>query len=67
VPRQTVAAEQEDWAGRQLAQEQAQAAGTVGRMPNSSTFQLAGMPPTRKTAGGEARVAGKKRKIRLVP
>jgi oxalate decarboxylase len=40
-----------------LAQEQAQAAGTVGRMPNSSTFNLAGMAPTRKTKGGEARVA----------
>ena len=40
-----------------LAQDQAQAAGTVGRMPNSSTFQLAGMAPTRRTAGGEARVA----------
>src|SRR5271165_3863744 len=40
-----------------LAQEQAQAAGTVGRMPNSSTFQLAQMAPTRKTQGGEARVA----------
>jgi oxalate decarboxylase len=40
-----------------LAQEQAQAAGSVGRMPNSSTFQLARMAPTRRTAGGEARVA----------
>jgi oxalate decarboxylase len=40
-----------------LAQDQAQAAGSVGRMPNSSTFQLAGMAPTRRTAGGEARVA----------
>jgi oxalate decarboxylase len=40
-----------------LAEEQAQAAGTVGRMPNPSTFALSSMPPTRKTAGGEVRIA----------
>lgn len=40
-----------------LAEEQTQAAGSVGRIPNPSTFALASMPPTRKTAGGEARIA----------
>jgi oxalate decarboxylase len=40
-----------------LAEEQGQAAGTVGRMPNPSTFALSSMPPTRKTAGGEVRIA----------
>lgn len=40
-----------------LAEEQAQAAGTAGRMPNPSTFALGSMPPTRKTAGGETRIA----------
>jgi len=40
-----------------LAEEQAQAAGSVGRMALSSTFDLAGMAPTRKTKGGEVRVA----------
>jgi oxalate decarboxylase len=40
-----------------LAQEQAQAAGGAGKMPNPSTFALGSMPPTRKTAGGEARIA----------
>ena len=40
-----------------LAEEQAQAAGTAGRMPNPSTFALSSMPPTRKTAGGEVRIA----------
>ena len=38
-----------------LAQEQAQAAGTVGRMPNSSVFNLAGMAPTRRTRRSPAR------------
>jgi oxalate decarboxylase len=40
-----------------LAEEQAQAQGSVGKMPNPSTFALASMPPTRKTAGGEVRIA----------
>jgi oxalate decarboxylase len=40
-----------------LAEEQAQAAGSAGRIPNPSTFALSGMPPTRKTAGGEVRIA----------
>ena len=40
-----------------LAEEQAQAQRTVGKMPNPSTFSLAGMAPTRKTAGGEVRIA----------
>lgn len=40
-----------------LAEEQAQAAGTVGRMPNPSTFAFSSMPPTRKTASGEVRIA----------
>ncbi len=40
-----------------LAQDQAQAAGSAGRMPNPSSFQLGGTAPTRKTAGGEARIA----------
>jgi oxalate decarboxylase len=40
-----------------LADEQAQAQGTAGKMPNPSTFSLAGMSPTRKTKGGEVRIA----------
>jgi len=40
-----------------LAADQAQAAGAAGKMPSPSTFQLGGMAPTRKTAGGEARIA----------
>jgi oxalate decarboxylase len=40
-----------------LAEEQAQAAGSAGRIPNPSTFALSSMPPTRKTAGGEVRIA----------
>jgi len=40
-----------------LAEEQAQAQGSVGKMPNPSTFALASMPPVRKTAGGEVRIA----------
>jgi oxalate decarboxylase len=40
-----------------LAADQAQAAGTAGKIPNPSTFALSSMPPTRKTAGGEARIA----------
>jgi oxalate decarboxylase len=40
-----------------LAEEQAQAQRTAGKMPNPSTFSLACMAPTRKTAGGEVRIA----------
>jgi oxalate decarboxylase len=40
-----------------LADEQAQAQGSAGGMPEPSSFALAGMPPTRKTAGGEVRIA----------
>jgi oxalate decarboxylase len=40
-----------------LAADQAQAAGAAGKIPNPSTFALSSMPPTRKTAGGEARIA----------
>jgi oxalate decarboxylase len=40
-----------------LAADQAQAAGSAGKMANPSTFALSSMPPTRKTAGGEARIA----------
>jgi oxalate decarboxylase len=40
-----------------LAQEQAQAAGAAGKMPEPSTFAFTSMPPTRKTAGGEVRIA----------
>jgi oxalate decarboxylase len=40
-----------------LAEEQAQAQGSVGKIPNPSTFSLESMPPTRKTAGGEVRIA----------
>src|SRR5262245_42417440 len=40
-----------------LAAAQEQAAGTAGKMPNPSTFALSSMPPTRKTAGGEVRIA----------
>jgi oxalate decarboxylase len=40
-----------------LAEEQAQAAGSVGKIPNPSTFNFGGMAPTRKTAGGEVRIA----------
>lgn len=39
-----------------LAAEQAEAAGSVGRMPRASTFDLAGMAPSRSTKGGEARI-----------
>jgi oxalate decarboxylase len=37
--------------------DQAQAAGAAGKMPNPSTFALSSMAPTRKTAGGEVRIA----------
>ena len=40
-----------------LAEEQAQAQGSVGKMANPSTFALSSMPPVRKTAGGEVRIA----------
>jgi oxalate decarboxylase len=40
-----------------LAEEQAQAQGSVGKMPNPSTFALSSMPPVRNTAGGEVRIA----------
>jgi oxalate decarboxylase len=40
-----------------LAEEQTQAQGSVGKMANPSTFALASMPPVRKTAGGEVRIA----------
>jgi oxalate decarboxylase len=40
-----------------LAEEQAQAAGSMGKIPNPSTFAFSSMPATRKTAGGEARIA----------
>jgi oxalate decarboxylase len=40
-----------------LAEEQAQAQGSVGKIPNPSTFALGSMPLTRKTAGGEVRIA----------
>jgi oxalate decarboxylase len=40
-----------------LAEGQAQAQGAVGKISNPSTFPLESMPPTRKTAGGEVRVA----------
>lgn len=40
-----------------LSKDQAQAAGAAGGMPTPSTFALSSMPPTRKTAGGEVRVA----------
>lgn len=40
-----------------LAEEQAQAQGSMGKMPNPSTFALSSMPPIRKTAGGEVRIA----------
>ena len=36
---------------------QAQAAGAAGKMPNPSSFALSSMAPTRKTAGGEVRIA----------
>jgi oxalate decarboxylase len=39
-----------------LAEEQAQVQ-SAGPIPNPSTFALGSMPPTRKTAGGEARIA----------
>jgi oxalate decarboxylase len=39
-----------------LPEEQAQAAGAAGKMPNPSTFAFSSMPPTRKTAGGEVRI-----------
>jgi oxalate decarboxylase len=31
--------------------------GSMGKMPNPSTFALSSMPPVRKTAGGEVRIA----------
>jgi oxalate decarboxylase len=37
--------------------DQAQAAGAAGKMANPSTFALSSMAPTRKTAGGEVRIA----------
>jgi oxalate decarboxylase len=40
-----------------LAAEQEQAAGAAGKIPNPSTFALSSMPPTKKTAGGEVRIA----------
>ena len=40
-----------------LAEEQTQAQGSMGKMPNPSTFALSSMPPVRKTAGGEVRIA----------
>jgi oxalate decarboxylase len=40
-----------------LAEDQAQAQGSVGKIPNPSTFALASMPPTHKTASGEVRIA----------
>ena len=40
-----------------LAEEQAQAQGSVGKMANPSTFALSSMTPVRKTAGGEVRIA----------
>jgi len=40
-----------------LAEEQAKAQGSVGKMANPSTFALSSMPPVRKTAGGEVRIA----------
>ena len=40
-----------------LAEEQTQAQGSMGKMPNPSTFALSSMAPVRKTAGGEVRIA----------
>ena len=40
-----------------LAEVQAQAQGSVGKMANPSTYALSSMPPVRKTAGGEVRIA----------
>jgi len=40
-----------------LGEEQAQAQGSVGKMANPWTFALSSMPPVRKTAGGEVRIA----------
>jgi oxalate decarboxylase len=40
-----------------LAEDQAQAQGSVGKIPNPSTFALDSMPPTHKTASGEVRIA----------
>jgi oxalate decarboxylase len=40
-----------------LASDQAQAAAKAGPMPMSSVFALGTMPPTRKTCGGEVRIA----------
>jgi oxalate decarboxylase len=40
-----------------LAEEQAQAAGSAGRIPNPSTFAFGSMPPTKVTKGGEVRIA----------
>ncbi|MBV9631918.1 MAG: cupin domain-containing protein, partial [Xanthobacteraceae bacterium] len=40
-----------------LAEEQAQAAGSAGRMPNPSTFAFGSMAPTKLVKGGEVRIA----------
>jgi oxalate decarboxylase len=40
-----------------LAADQAAAEGAAGKMPTSSVFSLSGLPPARKTAGGEVRIA----------
>jgi len=40
-----------------LADEQAQARGSAGKMPEPSSFAFASMPPTRKTSAGEVRIA----------
>ena len=40
-----------------LGADQQAAAGNAGKMPVSSTFALGSMPPTKKTKGGEARIA----------
>lgn len=40
-----------------LAEDQAQAAGTAGKMETASSFALAGMAPVKKTKGGEVRIA----------
>ena len=40
-----------------LAEEQAQAQGVAGKIPNPSSFALASMAPTRQTKGGEVRIA----------
>jgi oxalate decarboxylase len=40
-----------------LSADQEEAAGSAGKMSASSSFALGGMPPTRKTRGGEVRIA----------